>query len=212
MLFFVLSLLASPLVGQVPDSLAIDPATSGIDTLPTSPPAPLLLDSLPAGKKKRGFVKRIFKEDYPSPKRALYLSLAVPGAGQIYNKRWWKLPFVYGGYVGLILAADFNTKNYRVFRDAYIAELAGEEHQFSNTGLDAGDLRRLRDGYDKNKQLSYIGLFALHLIQAAEAFVDSHLRTFDVSDDLSLRVAPKMGTMGDGSSYLGVGLTFQLSH
>ncbi len=208
MLFFILSLLTFPLFGQVPDSLTIESVPVEIDTIQG---ASQFLDSDTLSSKKHGFIRRIFKEDYPNPKKALFLSLAIPGGGQIYNKRWWKLPFVYGGYTLLILSADFNTKNYRAFRDAYIAELAGEEHAYSNTGLDAGDLRRIRDGYDKNKQLSYIGLFALHLIQTAEAFVDSHLRTFDVSDDLSLRVAPKLGIMGDGSSYLGVGFTFQLS-
>ena len=169
-------------------------------------------DSLSTAKKKKGFIKNIFsKEDYPNPKKALYLSLALPGGGQIYNKRWWKLPFVYGGYAALIYAVDFNTKGYRTFRDVYIAQLAGEEHQFSSTGLDEGDFRRLRDGYDKNRQLSYIGIVALHIIQTAEAFVDCHLKTFDVSDDLSMKVGPKVNILGDGSTSMGIGLRFQIS-
>ena len=191
--------------GQVPDSISIQ----------TAKERPLPIDSLPHADisnhaqlpdradsttvKKRGFIGRIFKEDYPNPKKALFLSLAVPGAGQLYNKRWWKLPFVYGAYTGLILAIDFNTKNYRRFRDAYIADQNDQPHEFSGTGL------------DKNKQLSYIGLFALHLVQTAEAFVDCHLRTFDVSDDLSFRVSPKLGALPTGNTYLGIGLTFQFS-
>ncbi len=184
------------------------------DTISTDQPSsyPILSDSIAASKKKRNFIGRLLsKEDYPNPKKALYLSLAFPGAGQMYNKRWWKLPFVYGGYVGLAFALDFNTSGYKLYRDAYIAELAGEEHPLSQSSLDANDMRRIRDNYDKNRQLTYIGFFALHIIQTAEAFVDCHLKTFDVSDDLSLRVAPKMGLTGDGSSYLGVGFTFQLS-
>ena len=137
--------------------------------------------------------------------------MAFPGGGQIYNKRWWKLPFVYGGYALLIIAIDYNTAGYNLYKDVYIAELAGQPHRFSSSTLDAGDFRRIRDGFDKNRQLSYIGIFALHLVQTAEAFVDCHLKSFDVSEDLSMRIRPKLGTLGNSQPYLGIGLTFQLS-
>jgi hypothetical protein len=165
-------------------------------------------DSVPS---KKRFFYRVFKENYPNPNMALYLSLAIPGGGQIYNERWWKLPFVYGAYGGLIYAVQYNTTNYRRLRDAYIAELNGQPHEFSDTRLKADDLKRLRDGFDKNKQLSYIGIFAVHLLQSAEAFVDCHLRTFDVSDDLSLRLKPSfIPAAPDAPSSLGIGfaLTF----
>ena len=172
----------------------------------------ILTDSSIVKKKKRNFIGNLFsKDDYPNPQKALYLSLAIPGGGQIYNKRWWKLPFIYGGYVGLGIALDFNNRNFRRFRDALIAEIQGEEHELSALNLSQDDLRRLRDNHDKNRQLSYIGFVALHIIQTAEAFVDCHLKSFDVNDDLSLRVAPKVGALGDGSTYLGVGFTFALS-
>jgi len=206
-LVFACCLMAVPLLGQAPDSLETTSTISPPDSVSILQP----IDSGKVKTKKRGFVKRIFKDNYPDPQMALYLSMAIPGGGQIYNKRWWKLPLVYGGYTALILAARFNTRNYRIFRDAYIAELAGDPHPFTDSGLDASDLKRIRDGYDKNKQLSYIGIFGLHLIQTAEAFVDAHLRSFDVSDDLSMRAAPKMGIAGDGSTYIGIGLSFRLS-
>ena len=202
------------LYSQVPDSLIAPQDTvlqqdtlTIITEVPPTPP-----DTISTKTKKRGFIKKVFSlEDYPNPKKALFLSLAIPGAGQIYNKRWWKLPFVYGGYTLLIIAIDYNTSGYRLYRDAYIAELAGEPHPLSNTNLDRNDLLTIRNGYDKNRQLSYIGLFALHVVQAAEAFVDCHLKTFDVSDDLSMRVRPTMGALADGGSYFGLGLSFQLS-
>lgn len=203
---------------QVPDSLSqsqpteIQADTIIFDTLAvlrdTLPPTLAAEDTTTA--KKRSFLYRTFKADYPNPKKALLLSLAIPGAGQLYNKRWWKLPFVWGGYAGLIIWADDNRKNYRLFRDAYIAELNGEEHPFSNTRLQANDLLRLRDQYDKSKQLSYILIFALHLVQGAEAFVDCHLKTFDVSDDLSLELRPSMQAMPDGGQSVGVGISFVL--
>ena len=208
---FFFSLLTLTSIGQVPDSL---PNLQEVEILPgdssiiedTADELSLATDSVQV--KKRGFIGRIFKEDYPNPNKALYMALAIPGAGQIYNKRWWKLPLVYGAYTGLILAVDFNTKNYRLYRDAYIAELNDEPHPFSNTSLDADDLRTIRDGYDKNKQLSYIGIFALHLVQAAEAFVDCHLKTFDVSDDLSIQVNPSIEPTPFSGPVTGVGISF----
>jgi hypothetical protein len=206
---------------QVQDSLpgsTVSPVL--LDTLPIADTILVQIDSskvgsqldttLPGPAKKKFFVKRFFN-DYPNPNKAVLLSLVVPGAGQFYNKRWWKTPIIYGGYYLFIRAVQKNTQNYRRFRDAYIAELAGEQHEFKGTRYNAGDLRRIRDGYDKNKQLSIIGIVGLHLIQTAEAFVDCHLKTFDVSDDLSFKVVPSFGNTAFGETTVGIGLRFQLS-
>lgn len=151
-------------------------------------------------KKKTGFVRRFFS-DYPNPNKALYMALVIPAGGQMYNKRWWKVPIAYGAYAMFIVAIDFNTSRYRLYRDAYIAELKGELHPFSGTSLDANDLRTIRDGYDKNKQLSYIGLVATHVLITAEAYVDAHLRTFDVSDDISLQLKPAATFLPSGEAF-----------
>jgi hypothetical protein len=195
------------------DTSAVDRLLSALDTIPAIPDSTFaVLDTLSKKKKKnkQGLWYRIWKEDYPNPKKALYLSFALPGSGQIYNKRWWKLPWVYGGLFGTIYAINFNSNAYKVFRDAYIADLAGETHRYSGTGLDAGDLKQLRNSYDKNRQLSYVGFVAVYLIQGAEAFVDAHLRTFDVSEDLSLRIAPSMELTPLNEPIFGVGLSFQI--
>ncbi|RMG80322.1 MAG: hypothetical protein D6714_14855 [Bacteroidetes bacterium] len=190
-------------VAQIPDSVV----QKQPDTLSTTDTA-----AMPAIQKKNGLWYRIWKKDYPNPKKALYLALVFPGGGQIYNKRWWKLPLVYGGLTLSALAIDFNVKRYKIFRDAYIAELAGEEHRFTGTGLDAGDLRRFRDFYDKNRQLSYIGFVAVYLVQGAEAFVDAHLRTFDVSEDLSLKIRPVLQSSPGAYPAPGLGLSLQIGH
>ncbi len=200
---------------QVPDSVMNDVQLPVFqqDTLPTDSLI-VIADSTSfpsdsTAKKKQGFLYRTFKSDYPNPNKALYLSLAFPGGGQLYNRRWWKAPIVWGGYAALIYAAKYNTDLYRRLRDAYILERQGKEHEFSNTNLDAGDLKRLRDQYDKSKQLSYIGMFALHIVQSAEAFVDCHLKTFDVSDDLSLRIKPSMEpSLASNYPAMGIGVAF----
>ncbi len=208
--FFLLIYCAHPVSGQVPDSMMLPPAVV-VDTIyPMAGPVAIpAAGTVPAKPKKKRFIKKFF-EDYPNPNKALYAALAIPGGGQIYNKRWWKVPIAWAGYVAMIVAIDSNTKNYKRFQNAYIAELNGEPHEFDNTRLDAGDLKRIRDGYDKNKQLSYIGLFGVHLLVTAEAFVDSHLRSFDVSDDLSFRINPTLGTLASGEAFPGVSISLQL--
>lgn len=181
--------------------------TDSIGPALTETPA-LAADTLAqTAAKKKGALHRFWKADYPNPNKALYLSAAVPGGGQIYNRRWWKAPLVWGADAWLIYASQFNRRQYKRYRDAYIAELEDMEHEFSNTGLNANDLKRIRDQYDKRKQLSYIGIFGVHLIQAAEAFVDCHLKTFDVSDDLSFKFKPSVQPQANsGGPVLGFGV------
>lgn len=214
LLYPALMLWAGIATAQVPDSILAKQAIQNqVDTtiVEITPTTANPIDTAEVEEKKLGFVRRLFsKDDYPNPKKALYLSLAIPGAGQIYNKRYWKAPIVYGGYAWLIYAVQFNTRNYRDLRDAYIAELNDETHKFSGLGYDANDLRQLRDQYDKNKQLSYIGIFALHLVQTAEAFVDCHLKTFDVSDDLSLQVGPSFQSTLGGAPASGIGISLTI--
>lgn len=167
----------------------------------------LLLDS--TGAKKGIFT--FFSSDYPNPKKAALLALVVPGAGQIYNKRWWKLPLVYGAMGGMVYAISFNQGEYRRYKTAYALKLTDQPHEFTNTRYDDTRILRLvRDGYDKNTQLSYIGLVFVYALQAVEAFVDSHLKTFSVDEDLSLQLKPSFqpSTL-DGQPTLGVGVALR---
>lgn len=207
---------------QVPDSLKkkVIPKISAQDTLVNLDTANIA-QNLPIKKEKKKnrkpeeqrFLYKVFKKNYPNPKMALFTTMAVPGLGQIYNKSWWKVPLVWGGMTWAISSSIKNTRNYRIFKNAYISELAKEEHQFSNTGLDAADLKRVRDGYDNNRQVSYIMIFVVYVVAGAEAFVDSHLKTFDVSDDLSLNMnlKPSFETDMFQMPSVGVSLSFQLS-
>ncbi|MDX1666882.1 MAG: DUF5683 domain-containing protein [Saprospiraceae bacterium] len=152
----------------------------------------------------------IVRKPAPDPKKAALYSLILPGAGQVYNGKWWKAPLVYGALGGMIYLIDYNQENFRRMRTALKLELAGEEHEFTGTSIDnARSLRALRDEFDKNTQLSYIGLFVVYVLNAAEAFVDAHLQSFEISEDLSLNVQPRIeydqiqGRMQPG---IGIGL------
>ena len=131
------------------------------------------------------------EKPYRDPKKAMLYSLILPGAGQIYNGRWWKTPFVYGAIGGTIAVAVNNQQNYQTFQEAYVLKLQNQPHQFSGTVLD--DVRRLRvfrDRYDKGRQSWYIYTVAVYGLQAVEALVDAHLQDFDVSEDLSIKLKP----------------------
>jgi len=203
-------------LAQIPDSVRTETQSPVFqrDTLPTTVVEPVRNDTAIASTdsispKKKGFLYRTFKSDYPNPNKALYLSLAFPAGGQLYNKRWWKAPIVWGGYAALIYSVKYNTYWYKEFRDAYRNKQLGLEQPYPQ--FNAGDLKTKRDQFDKNKQLSYIGIFGLHLIQAAEAFVDCHLKTFDVSDDLSLHLKPSLeASYASAYPVMGFGLSLSL--
>lgn len=167
------------------------------------------------GRKPREdhFLYKMFKKDFPNPKKAMLLSFALPGTGQIYNRRWWKPPLVYGGMGWSIYNIVKNTNQYKIYRDAYINFQAGKPTGFEGQRFNnASDLKGRRDVLDKNRQLSFVAAILVYGVQGAEAFVDAHLRTFDVSDDLSLRMKLKPSLEMDElyGTAMGVGLSFRL--
>jgi len=123
------------------------------------------------------------------PGKALAYSLMLPGAGQVYNKRIWKVPIIYAGFGALAYAVSFNTKQYRRFNDAYIMRVDSMEASLDEFQgiLSLSGINSYRQFYDKNLQLSYIGIGILYLLTGIEAFVDRHLQEFDISKDLSFK-------------------------
>lgn len=131
------------------------------------------------------------EDNLPIPKKSLIYSFVLPGMGQAYNRKWWKLPLVGGAIGGIIYAIDYNQGLYRRFRTALESELNDETHEFTGTSIgNDSSLRSLRDSYDRYTQTSYMGALAVYGVIAIEAFVDGHLQSFDISDDLSLKVQP----------------------
>lgn len=144
-------------------------------------------DSITAKQEKQpGVFSVMFKG---KPGRALVYSLILPGAGQVYNKRIWKVPIIYAGFGALAYAVAFNTKQYRRFNDAYIMRVDSMEASLDEFQgiLSLSGINSYRQFYDKNLQLSYIGIGILYLLNGIEAFVDRHLQEFDISKDLSFK-------------------------
>ncbi len=136
----------------------------------------------------------------PSPKKALLLGLVLPGAGQAYNRQWWKMPIVYAGIGGMGYLSYFNYTEYRRFKVAREALLEMRPNAFP--GISSAALKSNRDFYRKNFELNIVGFGLVYVLQAVEAFTAAHLKTFDVSDDLSLYIIPQQTPTG-----LSTGLT-----
>lgn len=202
-LFLALALFfwATALTGQVPPSSPEYPDT-----------AIVAADATATDTAQRPKRQNWFTQDYPSPKKAAILSLAIPGGGQIYNKRWWKLPLVYGAVVGMGFTIDYQQRNYRRLRDALELKRDSLPHEFTGTSIDnVRALRSLRDEFDKNTQLAYVGMFLVYTLQTLEAYVDAHLKGFDVNDDIGMELKPKLDLNGLGAPTIGLGVTVPLN-
>ncbi len=206
-LFFISSL---TLVGQEIDSTQIKEVPTSDEVIDTISESINTDSSKISQSKKKGFVKRFLTESYPSPKKAAILSLILPGAGQAYNKKYWKIPIVYAAFGGLTYAVIYNGGYYRRFKDAYALKLEGQEHEFSNTNLDnATTLYEYRNSFDKDLQLSYIGFFITYVLTASEAFVNAHLLNFNVDDDLTLQINPSLQYEPIQGTQVGIGLSLR---
>jgi hypothetical protein len=162
-------------------------------------------------KKKGGPIHRFLAKDYPKPGRAALLSLILPGAGQAYNKKWWKLPIVYGALGTAVYFEIDNVKQYRELRDNY--ELLVDNDPNTNpteppyNQIDAVSMKTYRDQWRRYVEVNSLVLGILYLMQVADAYVDAHLTTFDVSDDLSLRFQPKMEAVPGFGATFGAGVS-----
>lgn len=155
------------------------------------------------------FSKKEMKQDWstwrPDPKRALWLALVIPGGGQIYNRKYWKLPLVYGGFIGCIYAMNWNNTMYKDYSQAYIDLMDNDPNtqsynQFLHLGMKItteADKKRYQDIFRKRKDkyrrwrdLSFFVMLGVYALSVIDAYVDAELSVFDISDDLSLKVEP----------------------
>ena len=140
----------------------------------------------------------------PNPKRALWLALVLPGAGQIYNRKYWKIPIVYGGFVGCIYAMQWNNQMYRDYSQAYLDIMDDDPNtqsynQFLHLGnkIDDTNIERYKklfksrkDRYRRWRDMSYFVLVGVYALSVIDAYVDASLSEFDISKNLSLSVEP----------------------
>ncbi|WP_430810620.1 MULTISPECIES: DUF5683 domain-containing protein [unclassified Carboxylicivirga] len=157
-----------------------------------------------------------------SPHKASFYAAILPGLGQAYNKKYWKIPILYAGIGGVAYAIHFNSKYYKKYKAAYrdfiIRDPGNKSYlEFIPTGLEEKDiygeyeqwfeeaLNSKKQYYRRYRDLSYIGMVGIYVIQIVDAAVDAHFYNFDVSDDLTMQVKPSMMAPAPGD-FAGLGL------
>lgn len=153
-----------------------------------------------------------------NPKTATWLAL-IPGAGQAYNRKYWKMPIVYAGFGVTTYFAITNGNDYHLYRDAYDYKM-GTKTNVSQQAIEesakysADNLITLRDYYRSNMELSWIITAAWYIVQIIDANVDAHFFYYDINDDLTLHVEPQFNkvefdpTIGYGNN---IGLSLKLN-
>lgn len=128
-----------------------------------------------------------------SPQKATLLSATLPGMGQIYNGKAWKVPIIYAGFGTIAYAVMFNNTNYQEFRQAYMARVDGNPNTVPDEKFELYRTDNIRSGmnfYRRNLEISFIAAAALYVLNILDATVDAHLLDFDVGEDLALKFRP----------------------
>ena len=162
--------------------------------------SPILLpDSSKVGARKH---KKIWKPDVT---KATWLALVIPGGGQIYNRKYWKLPIVYGGFVGCMYAYNWNGQMYKDYRQAYLDIMDSDPNtdsykDFFRPGYNfeankeylKSVFKKRKDRYRRWRDLSIFATIGVYAISVIDAYVDAQLASFDISDDINLTIEPQM--------------------
>ena len=144
---------------------------------------------------------RVFR---PNPTRAVWHSALLPGLGQVYNRRYWKLPIVVGGFLGLTYATSWNNGMLRDYTKAYGDAMDSDPNTKSymdfypsttrEEDINMDWLKRVlkskKDFYRRNRDLCIISMVGLYLLCMVDAYVDASLANFDITPDLSMKVKP----------------------
>ena len=147
-----------------------------------------------------------------SPRKATLMSTFCPGLGQIYNKKYWKVPVIYVGFAALAYSINFNQSKYKTYLNAYKDGLNNVPDAYTNIyNYNPEYLNNLQHYYHRYRDLSVIGVAALYLLNVVDACVDAHLFSFDVSENLSLHVQPTLINTAYNNQYrTGLSLTIKL--
>ena len=162
-------------------------------------------------------MKRDWATWKPDPKRAMWLAIVIPGAGQIYNRKYWKLPIVYGGFLGCAYAMRWNNQMYQDYSQAYLDIMDNDPNtksytQFLHLGTQITSANESRykqifksrkDKYRRWRDLSFFCMLGVYALSIIDAYVDAALSSFDISDDLSLQIEPAVMN-NNKSSAIGV--------
>lgn len=149
--------------------------------------------------------KKPVKRWIPDSNKSLWMAMVLPGAGQIYNRKYWKLPIIYGGFVGCAYALTWNTKMYNDYSQAYQDIMSDNPNNDSykdfippyvdiesNLEYYQNTFKNAKDIYRRQRDLSIFAFIGVYLLSVIDAYVDAELSDFDISKDLSLKLEPTL--------------------
>src|SRR5690606_18468097 len=204
LLLIICAVSAMPVLAQTDsnvvkvDTAIRNPGTplSPIDTADSVHITPLIkkADTAAVKPKKEEAVKDSARLALESmTRKAVLRSAILPGLGQIYNGRWWKVPLVYGGFVGIGLVYEFNQRYYKEFLgEAQYRQATGEPKNPKYAPYSDEGIINAKDFYRRNRDLSILAGVAFYAVQMIDAYVDAKFFRFDVSDELALKIEPSL--------------------
>ena len=147
--------------------------------------------------------------DPSAPSKAAFYSAVLPGLGQGFNKKYWKIPIVYAAIGTSIVSYDFNQKKYWDYRNAYKSRKAGYNNDpYQNLIIDDDRLLDGADFHKKNRDLSMVFIVGFYILNILDANIDSHLKQYNVNESLTLK--PYLNH-GNELSYKSIGLSLNLN-
>jgi hypothetical protein len=141
----------------------------------------------------------------PDPFKATWTAIVFPGGGQIYNRKYWKLPIVYGGFAACLYGLNWNNSMYTDYSKAYMDIM--DNNPNTNSFLDILPrgftgrydetylkelLKKRKDTYRRYRDMTIFAFIGIYLVSVVDAYVDAELSDFDISPDLSFRIAPNV--------------------
>lgn len=146
-----------------------------------------------------GFTQSIKDNKIKSAKKASILSIILPGSGQIYNKKYWKVPIIYSSLATSIYFICENQKKLTNYENAYIDRVNGRTDDYIDV-YNNTQLISIIDYYERNRDISMMITAAIYLLNIVDASVDAHLFDFDVSEDLSIETKPEIINTPNGKT------------
>jgi hypothetical protein len=146
-----------------------------------------------------------------SPRKAAIMSACLPGLGQIYNKKYWKLPIIYTGAAAVTYLAIFNSHYYNMYKEAYIFSTDNDSSTVSPYDYTSEDLLTIKNYYRRNLELTYIVAFGIYALNIVDAMVDAYLFEFSVDDNLTMKISPSVFCYG-GKLNTGLTFAFNIGH
>ena len=139
-----------------------------------------------------------------NPNKAVIMSAIIPGLGQVYNKKYWKVPIIYGAGGAFAYYLGYYQDKYTKFRTAYANGKKGQKFVIDGREYDYGSLKTGENYYRRFRDLNALGITAIYFLNIVDAMIDAHFFYYDVSDNLTMHIQPAVFNNPGATSSVGL--------